>query len=327
MGQSLAVLCRNYYQEAKKTLEKKEYAEFLLNLGRAESLSDNDDEMASELSFLKVQGFFKFNQYKKGLEYVEEALKHNKGERSIRLKNYKGVMLGYLGELSEAKEVFLDFVNEVQEIDLLVEVYMNVAWVVGMRYKIEKNEQYIEEMKKYLDLADIHFDNASSKNKGRILDNISFYHYSTGDYEGAIKAAEGALKYFEEKDLPKIYNNLAAIYLELDRKESYGGCSIKGKEYMEKAEILGQEYENNLEIGKAQYNQAMAKLQEAETMSAIDMLCSACEYFKKAQALTLLFDCHMKINELLSQYKEEQLRALKEIVKNDLEGTSLFEKM
>lgn len=325
MGNSSLISFQKYYQEAKRMLEKKEYEEFLLNLGRAEAVSGNKEEILAEISFLKVQGCFKFNQYRKGLEYIEEALKHNKGQKAIRLRNYKGVMLGYLGELSAAKEILIDFVNEVQEVEFLVEVYLNLAWVIGVQYKLEKDLRYAEELKKYTYLANNYFNDVGSKYRGKILDTLSFYHYSVGEYEEAIKKAEEAVSYFEKEHLPKIYNNLAAIYLELDRKD--GGCSVKGREYMKKAEILGEEYGNNLEIGKAQYNQAMAKLQDGETISAVDMLYSAYEYFKKAQALTLLFDCHLKINELLSQYKDEQLRVLKKIVKHDLECTSLFEKI
>lgn len=306
-------------------LEQKDYTEFLWNLSKADLLAEQDHEMIAEISYLKVQGFFMFNQYKKGVEFVEDALKYNKSEKALRLKNCKGIMLGYLGELSAARQVFLDFINDVKEVGLLVEVYLNLSWVVGTQYKLEKETKYLEELKQYLDLAHAHFNDVSNLMKGRILDNTSFYYYSIGNLEEAISIGERAVNYFEEKDLPAIYNNLAAMYLELDRKD--GGCSVKTSEYMDKAEVLGEKYENNIEIGMSQYNQALARLQEGETISAIDMLSSACEYFKKAQALTQLCDCQIKINELLSQYKEEQLKALRDTVKRDLEGTSLFKKM
>lgn len=322
MVETLSLTSEKFYHQAKKMLEEKDFVDFIANISKAELLAAGDEEIISKVSFLKVQGLFKFNQYKKALESISDALKYNSGEDVLRLKNYQGVILGFLGELPKARRIFEEIQGQVQDIELRVEIYLNIVWVSWTIGKIDSGHNHLEEVKKYLDLANGYFDAVKPRAKGKILDSLSAYYCTIGNYAEAIELEEKALEYFEEQDLPKIYNNLAAMYLEFDKKEGFK--SIKAYEYMQKAEKLGEKYKNKLEVAKAFYNQAMAQLQEDQLFAALDTLYLSFEYFKEAEALTLAFDCLVKINQIVNDYKIDRLRSLKDTLKEDLKGTSLF---
>ena len=327
MSENCSPSIEKFYLDAKNKLEQKDFVDFIWNLSRAEFFAQNEKELLAKVMFLKVHGFFRFNEYEKALSFVDEAISCNTGRDAIKLKNYKGVMLGYTGKLEEARELFTALLAEIQDVDMLVETYLNLTWINSTMYSLEKDATLLDEVKKYLDLANAHLDEVDSKTKGKILDNYSFYYFSLGNYEKAIEVEETALEHFPEKDLPKIYNNLAAMYLEFDKVEGMNCVSIKGREYIKKAELLGDKYHLKMEVAKAFYNQAMAQLQEDQLFAALDTLYLAFEYFKNAQALSLAFDCLLKINEITTEYKVERLKALKESLKDGFKGSSLFDKI
>ena len=316
-----------FYVEAKNKLEEKDFIEFLANISKAELSAENENGFIAKVMFLKVQGLFKFNEFRKALSIVDEAIECTTGRDTLKLRNYKGVMLGYIGELEAGKAVLEALIDEVPTVDILVEAYLNLAWVYGTMYSHKKERAFLEGLKKYVDLANAHFEALDNKIKGKLLDSLSFYHYCTGNYAEAIALEENAANFLEEKELPKIYNNLAAMYLEFDKREGLNCVSIKGREYMHNAEILGDKYHDTIEVAKSFYNQALALLQEEQIFKALDTLHLALEHFIDAQALSLAFKCLLKISDIINEYNVERLTSLKESLKENFRGTSLFGKI
>ncbi|MCK4257815.1 MAG: hypothetical protein KAX49_02490 [Halanaerobiales bacterium] len=321
MGAALEVSAVIFYEEAKKMLEKKDLLEFVSNISKTEVLVGDDKEILAKTTFLKAKGFVSFNQHRRALESIEDALKHNTGAEAFKLKKYKGVVLGYLGELKQAIRILKDLLGETNDKYLLVGVYINIAWA---NLLLETStEDSLEEAKKYLDMVWNDFEETDRVKKIKYYNNYSTYYSFKGDYEKAIEMQEKAEEFCEEIDLPEIYNNLAALHLDADKE----GIPILVKEYTEKAEVIGNQYGNKLEMAKSFYNSAMVELREEAFLRAIDGLYLAFDYFKDAEAYPYAFDTLIKINEIVSDYKIGCLKSMKDSLKTKLKGTPYYEKI
>ncbi|MCK4257858.1 MAG: hypothetical protein KAX49_02710 [Halanaerobiales bacterium] len=317
MIEKLVSTPKKHYEEAKNMLKKKDLTGFMENIGIAKGLSNNDKVLLAEITFLKVKGLYELNQYKKVIESVPEALEYNEGAEAFRIKKLSGISKGYLGEVEQAVEIFEELLTETEDTSLLVRIYINIAWVY---LTVDKSKECLEETKKYLGLANEHFETLPNILKRKIYNNYGVYYFYKEEYEKAIEIINDSFKYSEEKDLPKLYNNLAEIHLKLDK----GGAVEVVKEYTEKAEIIATEYDDKLEIGKAFYVKAMAELEDDELFTSLDTLYLSFEYFKEAGAYSYAFDCLVKINELMSNYKVEYLKTMKESMHKKLEGTQYY---
>ncbi len=330
MGEQIIVHSpAHFYEKAKMRLEKKDLLGFVSNISKAELLANNEKELLPEITYLQVEGYYKFKEFKNTLEVIPEALKNNTDkEKQLRIKNYQGVVLGYLGELDKSKNIFLDLLNILKTLnntEFLVEVNLNMVWILWTMFKINNSKNSLDEAMSYLESAKSFFENVTNKTKGKILKSYSGIYFNLGDYENALNFGERALQYFEEKDLPKIYNDLAAMYIELDIKDD--GKSTNARDYISKAETIGERFNNPLEVGKSMYNRAMYEVKEDQIFRAFDSLYLAFEFFKEASALTLAFDCLVKINELANEYNMERLLSLKDTLKEDFKGTALYQKL
>lgn len=318
MLDSLATSAKKYFEEAKEMLKEKDLIEFVSKISIAELLSNNDKEMFGKVIFLKVQGLFNFHQYEKALEIIPIALDSNAGQDVLKLKNYEGVISGFLGEINKAKKIFKELIDEIEDIEFLIEVYLNIIWVYLNLDKNTTEEHKIEVAKKYLDLAKEHFNSVSNSLKWVILNNYSVYYYFLKNYEKAIEVLEDAITYCTQEDLPDIYINLAEIYMEFE-KES---INIKAKEYLDKAEILATKYNNDLALGYTFYTKAMVELSEDQLFKALDSLSLSYEYFKNAKAYVSVSDCVSKINELMNEYKLNNIKVLKESLQEKMDDLS-----
>ncbi|MCK4261198.1 MAG: hypothetical protein KAX49_19645 [Halanaerobiales bacterium] len=312
-----------YYEEAKKMLKKKDLIGFMENIGSGKVLAENNKDLLAEITFLKVKGLYSFNQHKKALESISEALKYNTGTEVLRLKNYEGVIYGYLGRLNKAKKIFKELITEIQETEFLIEIYLNIAWVYLTLDKNNSKEHNVEEAKGYLELTKKHFDSLSNKLKWKILNNYSVYYFYKEEYEKAIEMLEDSIKVCEEKDLPDVYNNLAELYLKTSNEDD--GVPEVVNEYLKKAEILATTYNNKLALGYIFYTTAMIELRE-DQFKAFEALYLSFENFKKAEATVQACDCLMKINELMDEYKHNSLKSLRENLKNKLKDTPYYDK-
>ena len=158
--------------------------------------------------------------------------------------------------------------------------------------------------------------------KIQIHNNYSVYYFYKEDYEKAVDIINNSLEYCEEQDLPGLYNNLAEIYLK------YGKGSLElVKEFSDKAEIIANKYNNQLELGKAFYTKAMAEIEDEDLFTALDTLYLSFEYFKEAEAYPYAFDSLVKINELMNNYKIDYLKSIKGSLQGKLNGAEFFKKI
>lgn len=322
MDNRFSALAKNLYEEAKSALDRQDFVEFISKISNAEFVAD--EELLPEISFLKVQGLYKFNQHKKALEYLPKAEQYNSKLNGLRLLSYKGIILGHLGNVEESKKVLKQLVNEAaSDTELLVKACLSLAWVYLTVEKNNLNEIKLAEVKEYLDLAKVHFDEMPDQIKWRICNNFSVYYYFKDDHESAIDNLKEALQYCGEKDSPDVYINLAELYLESDD----AGVAQCVHEYLHKAEVVATKYKNIVALGYAFYTKAMVELREDEVFTALDTLYLAFEYFRNAEAHANACDCLIKINQIMDEYKTSRLEHLKANLKEKLLGTSYFDQI
>ncbi len=312
-----------YYEKAEEMLEKKDSLGFMENIGICKVLSDKDSIQLAKVTFLKIKGLLAFSEYKKVLESISEALEVNKGLDFFRLKQFQGIALGFLGYFKDSLKIFDEIQNSIVDQDLLIEVYSNKVWINLLLYRNNKDSNILENIKRYLDLLNERFENISAKVKGRININYSVYYYYKEEYEKAIKILLDSFELFTENELPPIYNNLAEIYLKSDQFS----VSDKVYEYTDKAEIIANRYSDYLSLGKSFYTKALAELKDDQIFTALDTLYLALEYFKKANATPFAFDCLVKINELVNNYKIDRLKSLKKTLKENFRDTPFYQKL
>ena len=308
-----------YYEDAKEMLEKKDLAGFMECIGSAKILAGTDKNLLAKVTYLKVEGLYSFNQFKSVKNAVAEALQYNKGDEAFRLKEYKGIALGYLGEIERALKIFKALINESENNFLLTRIYINISWV---HLTLDKSRTNLDDAKKCLDLAKENFEDLPNRLKIQIHNNYSVYYFYKEDYEKAVDIINNSLEYCEEQDLPGLYNNLAEIYLK------YGKGSLElVKEFSDKAEIIANKYNNQLELGKAFYTKAMAEIEDEDLFTALDTLYLSFEYFKEAEAYPYAFDSLVKINELMNNYKIDYLKSIKGSLQGKLNGAEFFKKI
>ncbi len=323
MSAALELSPVKFYEEARKMLEKKDLLDFVSKISVAVEVSRNNKEMLAKTTFLKAKGLIDFNQHNKALDCIEEALEYNVGAEAFELKKYKGVAKGFLGKANQALKIFKELTFETNDINLLVGVYINIAWVHLTLKNNNPDERNLEEAKHYLDLANEHFDSLSNTRKWKVRDHYSVYYYYNEKYDKAIEILEDSIKYCEEQYLADVYSNLAEFYLKSDTD----GISIIAKEYLEKAEILATTYNNDLALGYIFYTEAMIELREDQLFTALDTLYLSFEFFKKAEAHIKACDTLLKINELMDEYKHSSLKSFRENLKNKLKDTPYYEKI
>ena len=322
MSENLSLSAEKYYHKAEEVLKKKDLFDFAANISNAELLSANDEKLLAKVTFLKVKGLFKLRQYRKMLENFSDTLKLNEPDQ-YELRIFQGISLAFIGEYKKAKNTFTSILSEKPDQKFIVDAYLNLAWLYTILYKKEPNEENLQEMKEYIDLANAYFNGVETDKKRRICINFSVYYYYAAEYEKAIDILTQSLQYSDEAHLPEIYNNLAEIYMKLDEH----GVAEEVHKYSSMAETVAAKYKNNLELAKAFYTKAMAEMRKDQLFTALDSLYLAFEYFKAAEAFPYAFDCLVKINEIVNEYKVERLKALKDSVVDDFQNTAFVGKL
>lgn len=323
MGETVTLSAKKYFVEAKKMLEKKDLLGFVSKISIAIEVSRNDQSMLAESTYLCAEGLFTFSQHKKALESIEEALQYNTGYQAFLLKKRKGTVLGYLGNLDEAIKIFKELIAEIDDTSELVRLYIYITWVHLSLDKNQPTKERLDEVRYYLDLAHMHFDTLSNELKWKTCNAFSVYYYFSAEYHQAVECLKEALTYCEEKDLPYIYGNLAETYLKFTDED----VSHLIREFTEKAEVIGGKFNDNIAVARAFYTKAMSELNTDQLFTALDTLYLAFEYYKQAEAYPLAFECLVKINEIMSNYKIDRLRALQDSIKADFNGTPYYSKI
>lgn len=172
MNEILDFSAEEYINAAQKLLEKKDLLGFLENITISVFLSRNEKKMLSKATFLRIEGLMAFNQHEKLLEYVDEAISYSTGESYFKLKEFKGKAKGYLGHLEDSKRIFKELLNHTEDINLLIDTYINISWV-NLTVNKDKTEEALNEAKQYLDIAMEKLTLLENSRKWRILNNIS----------------------------------------------------------------------------------------------------------------------------------------------------------
>lgn len=317
---------RRSYEKAENMLNEKDLVSFMENIGIITVLSVNK-ELLAKTFFLKVKGLYEFRQLKKALKSIPQALKYCiEEEQLLQLEKYKGSIFGYLGKLKEAENIFKEILDKNTRSDntnFLVGIYINLIWISLLKYRNESQSENLENAKKFLDKAYSNFESLPNRLKVKVFNNYSVYYFYKKEYDKSINFLEQGLDFCEEKDLPRLYNNLAEIYLKSDEN----GVSELVKEYTKKAEVIGAKYDDKLAQAKAFYTNAMVALRENQFFTALDILYLSFEHFKDAEAFPYAFDCLLKINEIVSKYKIDCLKSVKDSLKIQLQGTAYYEKI
>lgn len=311
-----------YINIAQKMLEKKDLLGFVENITISVLLSQNEKKMLTKATFLRIQGLMAFNQHQKLLEYVDEALSYSTGESYFKLKELKGKAKGYLGDLEDSKRIFKELLNQTEDINLLVDTYINIAWV-NLTVNKDKTEEALNEAKRYLDIALEKLHLLANSRKWRILNNVSIYYYYKQDYDKAIENLESAIDLCSEKDLAYVYTNLAEIYLEMGDNSYVDNIN----EYTVKAEIIGSKYKEDIIVARAFFIRAMSELKEDQLFTALDTLYLSLEYYRQAEAYSLAFDCLVKIYKIMDDYKIDRLEHLNISLNEMFKSSPLFNKL
>ena len=320
---ALTLFPEKYYEKAQNMLQKKDLLGFVSNIYVAIEAAEKNSEMLKKATFFEAEGLFKFNQHKKALESIERALKYNTGKEVFNLKNNLGKVKGYLGELDEAIKIFKDLIDQTEDVSLLTILYINIAWVYLSLDKNDPSEERLTEIEQYLKRAYEYMTSLSNELKWKICNTYSVYYFYCKDYDRAIELLKEAILYCDEKDLSYIYGNMAEIYLKIDDAD----VSHFIEEYTQKAEVIGQKYKDSIALARTFYIKAMSELKRDQLFTALDTLYLAFEYFKDAEAYPLAFECLVKINQIMSDYKVDRLHALKDSIKAEFNGTPYYKKL
>ncbi len=113
-----------------------------------------------------------------------------------------------------------------------------------------------------------------------------------------------------------MYNNLAELYIKIAKNNNNVVPDI-GKDYLDKAEVLGSSYKQNISLGYTFYFKAEMELMEEQLFRALDTVYLAFEYFKNAEATVMACDCLVKINVLMDEYNHGNLDSLRENLKKN----------
>lgn len=306
-----------YYDEAIRMLEGKDLPEFMLNIGSAIALAGDDKSKLAKLTYLKAKGLMAFQQHKKAVASIQEALEYNEGEGAFRLKHALGIAKGHLGEFNEALIIFHELLDN--NPNNLVDMYTNIGWL----YLNFSDKRDLVQAKNYLDLALNFFERVTAPRKAKVLNHYSNYYYHKQDFSKAIEMLNEAQTYADDRDKVFILTNLAEIYLEYKNEDT----SLTIQKYIKDAEILGEKFDDKIALGRIYYVTALAEIKHGQLVNALDTLNVSLDYYKKADALSLALDCIIKINELINHFKLESLQSLKNSLKTNPVGSLLGDKL
>ncbi len=320
----LALSPAKYYEEAKIMLGKRDMVEFVSNISSAIVLTGNNKEMLAKATYLRSIGLMEFNQHTKAVDSIDEALKYNTGVDVLELKKLKGTAKGFLGCVSEAIRIYQELLKETTEKIAVVRICINLAWVYTTLDRENHHKGGLDEAKKYLDMAMQYFDILPDLLKRKVLNNYSVYHFYQGEYEKAINVLNEALKYAEERDLPKLYNNLAEVYLKYSEEKDFHSSLIL--EYLDKSEIIAAKFDDNIELAFSLYARAKLEIQEEQIFSALDTLYLAFDHFIDSEAYSYSLEVLLKINQLVSESKAKCIKTMQEKLHNKVRNNLYYEK-
>lgn len=314
-----------YYKDAQKMLEKKDLLEFVAKISIAVELSIGDPAMIAKTTFLKAKGLKKFNRHTKAVESVDEALKYNDGLKAFELRELQATAKGYLGRLNEAINAYKALLLEANDHVTISRLCVSLAWAFLLLDRENPKAESLEETKKYLDIAYQYFNEVPDFLKKKILNNFSVYYFYKDEFGKAIEVLEEAFSFAKEKDLPRLYNNLAEIHLKSREKSGFEISSIK--DYLDKSEVLASKHDDKIEMAFSFYTRAKLELLDEQMFRALDTLYLAFDHFTEAEAYSYSLECLLKINEIVSNHKAKCMQIMQEKLHNKIKSNPYYEKV
>ncbi len=174
-----------------------------------------------------------------------------------------------------------------------------------------------------MDIANHNFDNLPNSLKRKVLNNYSVYYYYLDEFEKSIECLERAFDFAEEKDLPRLYNNLAEVYLEFREK-----CGVEItliREYLDKSEVIASKYDDKIEMAFSFFTKVKLELLDEQTFTALDTLYLAFDHFTEAYSYSL--EVLLKINEVVSNHKAECMRIMQEKLNSKVKSNPYYKKI
>ena len=326
MGAEAMLSAKHYLDEAKNSLEKKEFVKFISNISSAILLAKSelfyDGEILEEATYLKVKGLVAFRQYEDVQDTFNEVVSYVNDEKLLRLKRFLGIAKGYLGEVQQAKRIFEEILQTVEATDLLVGTYLNLLWV-NLSLEKNKDSKLLNDAKVYLDKISDHLLEVSTYSKYQYYQYLSLYYFHIDECEKAIEFLERSLEFCPEVELANAYVNLAEYYFHFYDN----GIWDEALEYLEKAESIATKYNDYLDLGNTFYTQAKFEIRDGNYFTALDSLYLSLAHFKEANDHLKSLECLSKIDDIEAKCKKEGLTYLIEGMKDSLKKKSLDKKI
>ncbi len=314
-----------YYEDAQKMLEKKDLLGFVSKIGIAVEASMNDPEMKARATYLESKGLMEFYQHTKAIESIDEALKYNTGAEAFELRKLQATARGFLGKFNQALNTYKVLLDEANDNIAVVRICINLSWAYLMLNRENPEELNFEEIKKYLDQANQYFNEIPDFLKVKLLNNLSVFHFYKGDFDKSISVLKEAVNYAEEKDIPRLYNNLAEVYLEY--REQCGIEITSISDYLDKSETIASKYDDKLAMAVSFFIKGKLELMDDQMFTALDTLFLAFTHFTEEEAYSYSLEVLLKINEVVSNHKAECMRIMQKKLNNKARSNPYYEKI
>ncbi|AZR73726.1 hypothetical protein BBF96_10220 [Anoxybacter fermentans] len=297
-----------YLEKAKQSLEEKDFKRFIENIVIAKHLTKSYTEYRPEVLYQYAIGLYKLGDYKGAYEEIEEAIVVQEPEKKYNLIKIKGIILGKLGALEDAVQIFerLSKLDEYPRIK--IGAINNLAWVYVYLFKQKSDSEFlkkaIEKCNSLITQFNLFDDNDL---RGKVLINLGTVYWYQKNFKESLDVFNEALKYV--KDHPRLFNNLASVYVQLGETE-------KAYEFIDKAELIADRTKNYFE--KAQSYVILAELSEynEDYLRAIDYYQVALDHFISVQAPLEIYECFDNILRLQAKINRESIKLMKENFKN-----------
>ncbi len=265
----------------------------------AKYLSKDNPDLLQKVLLTTIEDLYRIRKYQELIEAIEETteLIEDK-EIQLDLNHKKGVSLVQLGKFSAAIQIFESLLNE-EFTKAKIKGLGSLAWVHILLHQTNTSSN-LTRAERYCQEALLLSQNYDQTLYVKVLINFGNICFYKGNYQKASTLFLEANSL--SNDNPTILNNLAATYVSLREKQL-------AETYLEKAESLAQEQQNQIELAESNFirGRIFEEIHEDYTQ-AKDFYLVAYDFFIEANSphdgcmvMNILGQLHQKIiNESLS---------------------------
>ncbi|MCK4257570.1 MAG: tetratricopeptide repeat protein [Halanaerobiales bacterium] len=304
---------KGYLDEARKSIEKKDYDNFMENICIAGYITKDDEKLMTEVLIQQSEGLYKFGNYKKALEVIEELLDSkaiNDLEIKLELLRKKGVILGKRGSFEEAIHIFKRLVN-VESLKFKTFGLGNLAWIYMQMYLKNKEKSNITKAMDFCKEAMVILENdKESKTYKEIITVLGNCYWYDGEYDEALGVFLKA--YAIDNNDSNVLNNIATTYVRLREGEL-------AEEYLDKAEKFAMKQNNSYVIANSNLIHGMLNEEVYDdTLKAKDFYLVAFDQFGQLNAYIEMCRCLDSIVDLDAKISKESISILANKIKEGL---------